>query len=287
VQDVSVAVIGGGITGQLVKIQAPDVTVYDWKPPPVGDQRRLTRAYGANYLWAPIPGLVCREFTVITHVDGRDATYDSVMAYKKKIGKAYDLPVGQFLFPPQFTPEMRGYDFVDFPKVDILYEHRITSIDRMNHTIQFADKESIRYELLVSTIPLYSLLSLLGMPEPRGRLRYDPIFFKVIGSPPDAPFDKSIMYVNYLTSANIIPYRYCDREGERHYESIVPYHGMVSSKRFIPGKIHPHDEVAEVRDILDSFGIATFGRYGAWRPDELVHETWQHIEEWNTWRQTR
>jgi len=276
-RDVDIAVIGGGITGQLIKFAVPRATVFDWKPPPVG-QRKLTRSFGANYLWHPIPGIPCREFTVITHIDGKDATFDGVRAYKAKIKKSYDVP--NILVPPQFTPQMKGYDFIDFPKVDIEYGHRITQIDRLDHVIHFADQPPVRYTQLASTIPLYSLLSLLGMPEPTGRLKYDPIFFKVIGVPPDAPYGPDVMYVNYLTSLAIVPYRYCDRDGERHYESIMPYTGTISSKRFIPGKIHPHPGAQEVRELLDSFGISVFGRFGKWAPDELVHETWNDISEW-------
>jgi hypothetical protein len=31
---------------------------------------------------------------------------------------------------------------------------------------------------------------------------------------------------------------------------------------------------------LAAQGIYTLGRYGAWNPDELIHETWMNIEQW-------
>ncbi len=283
-KEVNIAVIGGGITGQLIKHAMPSATVYDWKAPPTGDQRKLTRSFGANYLWERIGGIPCREFKVITHIDGRPATLDGIIDYKRKIGKNYEVPEYNGGLSPQFTPETWGLEFTDFPKVDINYGYRITQIDRLDHTIHFADKPAIRYQSLMSTIPLYSLLSLLGMPEPTGRLKYDPIYLKVMSPTPDARYDTrsgEVMYVNYLSDSDIVPYRYCDREGERHYESIVPYRGVTQSRRLIPGKIHPHPGAREMRELLEGFDIYTFGRYGKWAPDELVHQTWRDIIGWS------
>lgn len=272
---VKIAVIGGGITGQLVQLQVPSAEVFDWKAPPTGP-KGLIRNYGANYLWTPLPGIDCRKFTVITRVDGQIPNIENVMAYKIKIGKDTDL----MTWEKQFQPEMKGYDFAALPPTRIQYGKRATEIDRINHVIAFANGEEIHYDFLVSTIPLYSLLSLIGMPEPAGRLQFKPIFFKVMSRPPDAPYSPEVMYVNYISDANIVPYRYCDRDGERHYESIIPYPGAVSSKRFAPGKIYPHTGVPDVLEYLAGFGIQTFGRYGSWNPDELVHETWARIAEW-------
>jgi len=272
---VEIAVIGGGITGRLVNFLMPSAVVYDWMPAPREIRQVLTRNYGANYLWHPIPGIPCREFKVVTRVDGQIPTFDNVAKYKFKIGKTGDITGWE----RQFQPEMIGYDFEHLPDVTIQYDHRITEIDAVSHILNFAKHPPVRYDTLISTIPLYALLALAGWPEPIGRLYYKPIYFKVTPRPPDAPFPTDIMYVNYISDPDIRPYRYCDRGRERHYESIVPYDGP-STKRIPPGKIFPNRHVPETLALLEAHDIHTFGRYGSWAPDELVHETYQQIVEW-------
>jgi hypothetical protein len=145
--------------------------------------------------------------------------------------------------------------------------------------LHFAGQPPVYYDILVSTIPLYSLLNMLQLREPPGRLQHKPIFFKVTARPPDAPYPTEVMYVNYLSNPDIPPYRFCDRFGERHYESILPFDGP-SVKRYAPGKILSHPGVPSILEELEGFGIYTFGRYGSWHPDELIHETWHRIAAW-------
>ena len=271
---VKIAVVGGGITGRLFQFLVPEATIYDWMPHPRAIMS-LTRNYGANYLWQPLDGIPCRQFLVVTHIDGAPATLDKIRLYKSKVGKINETAD----WDRQFKTEMEGYDFLALPQSHIQYGHRIVSIDRHAHEIAFAAQAPIQYDILISTIPLYALLSLLSMDEPPGRLQFKPIFFKVARRPPDAPYPQDIMYVNYITNPDVGPYRFCDRFGERHYESIVPFDGP-STRRIQPGKIYPHPGVAETLEILEGFNIFTFGRYGSWAPDELVHETYTRIQEW-------
>lgn len=272
---IKIAVLGGGITGQLVNMQMPDAHVYDWKAQPNGP-KPMIRNYGANYLWEPLPGIPCREFTVQTRIDGQLPTTESILRYKIKVGKGSE----DADWPRQFTPEMQGFEYAQLPPVTVHYGCRATSIDRLHQIVTLADKGELHYDMLVSTIPLYSLLSLLGMPEPRGKLQFKPIFFKLASRPPDAPFPPDVMHINYISDPAIGPYRYTDRDGERHFESIVPYTAGMASKKVAPGKIYAHAGVPEVLEYLAGFNIQTFGRYGSWAPDELVHETWARIAEW-------
>lgn len=271
---VEIVVIGGGITGRLFNFLIPQSVVYDWMPNPrtIGP---LTRNFGANYLWRPLDGIHCRAFSVVTHVDGQPPTLEAVQRYKEKIGKRDDVAEWE----RQFQLHMVGYDFEALPSVPIQYDHRVTRIDVEAHTLHFAKQGDMRYDTLISTIPLYALLALMGWPEPPGGLRYKPIYFKVTARPPDAPFPAQTMYVNYLSDPAITPYRFCDRARERHYESIEPYDGP-STKRIAPGKIYSHPQVPELLALLEAYDIHTFGRYGSWSPDELVHETFRDIQDW-------
>lgn len=269
---VRIACIGGGITGQLVQFNIPETQVYDWQPTP----RRLTRSMGANYLWEPLEGIPCRQFKVITHVDGATPTLEAVERYKQKIGKTGDVAGWE----RQFQPEMDGYDFTELPAARIQYGHRVEFVDRIHHQLSFAGGvEPVQYDHLVSTIPLFALLSMLEMRVPNGGLRFKPIYFKITARPPDAPYPVETMYVNYLSSPMMRPYRYCDRFGERHFESIVPF-SAHDIRRFTPGKIYAHAAVPAILEELAGFNIQTFGRYGSWQSDELVHETFKNIREW-------
>lgn len=272
---VPVAIIGGGITGQLVQMQIPTAEIFDWREE--ASKTRLTRQLGANYLWRPLPGLECREFKVVTHVNGKPATPEAIVEYKQKVGKEGDSING---WGKQFQTEMTGYEFNHLPPPRISWGHRIVSIDRQARTLHFAKgKEPVTYTFLISTIPLYSLLSLLDMAEPPGRLRFRPIYISVMRRPPDAPYPTDVVYVNYLSDPAIRPYRFCDRFGERHYESIVPYESLATRK-IIPGKVYAHPSTTDILEMLAGHDIYTFGRFGSWAPDELVHETWDRIAEW-------
>lgn len=272
---VPIAVIGGGITGQMVQWAIPSAEIYDWKPTPKGPLK-LTRNLGGNYLWEPVAGVSCRKFPVITEIDGRPPTPESIAAYKTKIGKEGEDPSN---WPLQFRHEMWGYEFTEMPPARVTYEHRIVEINHHDRRMVFGNGRLVTYDLLVSTIPLYSLLSQLGIGEPPGRLRFQPIHVKLGARPPDAPYPLDVFYVNYISNPRVYPYRFTDRDGERHYEALGPMDN-VPSKRILPGKIHDHPSVPELLERLQGFGIQTFGRYGSWNSNELVHETWWRILQW-------
>lgn len=272
-EHVHLAVIGGGTVARLFQHQCAEAVLFDWQS--FRPQAAQTRDNGANYLWEPIPGLPYKEFEVITHVDGATATEASVRRYKDKIHKTGDLDGWE----RQFTPRMKGYDFIEPIQATIRWEHRIEYIERSKQILHFHDKAPVQYDILVSTIPLYALLNMVGIPQPTGQLQAKPIYIKVIARPPDAPMPREVVYVNYLSDPAVHPYRFCDRFGERHFEAITPYERM-HTKRIIPGKIYPHAMVPEVLDLLEGYNIYTFGRWGSWAPDELIHESWHRMTAW-------
>jgi len=263
----TVAVIGGGITGQMVQWAIPDAKIYDWKPRPTAV---LTRNYGGNYLWRPIthPDVEHRQFLVVTEIDGRPATPESVMAYKIKIGKDRE-NIGPW--EKQFQHQMTGWDFMKIPNSTIHYNHRLVSIEPGAQVMWFDNSTVVQYDVLISTIPLYSLLSMLRFPPIHG-LRFAPIYVKKYPAPP-AQFVG--YHVNYLADPSIESYRYTDRDGERHYESLVPL--SQPYVKLAPGKIWDHPGVADVLRDLSRFRIYPIGRYGEWDSNQLVHETWERI----------
>lgn len=281
----NVVVIGGGITGRLVQHAIRGARVYDWGAAPAEGQEKLTRQYGANYLWAPIPGIPCRRFSVITHVDGKPATPETILAYKTKIGKADE---GDSNWGRQFNWTSEGFDFEHLPPATINYGMRAVAIRPETKTIVWSNGVLEQYRWLVSTIPLFSLIEL--MKDTRlgnhlaemtsGQFHYKPIYVKVTPRPPDTPLPLDVVYVNYLSDPEVEAYRYCDRNGERHYEGLTNM-GTIPNKKLFPGKIHAMDESLhqQIHGHLGTVGIHCFGRYAGWNSDELVHETWKQIHE--------
>lgn len=275
-----IVVVGGGITGQLVQFGIPDAEVFDWGKMP---EKRLTRSWGANYLWEPLPGLECKPFKVVTHIDGAPATVDSIFAYKLKVGKTNE---SRLNWSKQFQDTMMGWDFATPIPANIRYDKRAVKILPDRGRVEWEDGQSTEYDWLVSTIPLYALLSLMRGSQIGdqigswvvGKFRSSPIFVKVTPRPPDAIFPPEVLYVNYLSSTQIQAYRYCDRNGERHYEGLNNM-GSIPNKRIVPGKIHDLDPSLfhRIHTALREHNIMCFGRFARWQSDELVHETFRDI----------
>lgn len=269
-----VIVIGGGFLGHLIHhLFWPKSRVFDWRahPPSI-----LTRDLGPQYLWESIPELKCRNFMVHTTVDGKNATEASILAYKEKVGKSQD----NSDWRAQFRPWMPGYD-IDLPHVPVEYGKRVISIDVNQHTLVMLDGTPYRYDLLISTIPLPSLLQLCGI-SLRHPFRFRRIYMHraYLGLP--AATDD--MVVNYISAHTTHVYRQTIRDGSIFTESLeplnVPDPNNVTS--LMPGKIYAHDESESILDTLKRNGILCFGRYATWRPDELAHETLHRIREYRS-----
>lgn len=276
-----IVVIGGGVTGRLVGVraQALGTTILDWGHPPV----RLTRQYGTNYLWRPLPDLACRQFPVVTCVDGVSPTPESILAYKRKIGKEQD--GGDW--SRQFEHRTEGWDLVDELDVPVLYNRRIVQISLTHRLVVDSTGQVHGWDALVSTIPMPVLLTLLRQElfeqeqaeVAVSEFRNDPVYVKIGPRPPDAPYPPEVLYVNYLTDPDVPVYRVCDRGTERHWEGLTDM-GLTPTKRLVPGKIHPCPDAQLWRMLLQTYDVYCFGRYATWRPDELVHETDEEILTW-------
>lgn len=266
--------------GQLVKWYVPDARVLDWRTLSNGATFIPPRTFGANYLWEALPDLPCRPFTVTTHIDGRPATIDGARAYKGRVGKAYE--VVNDTLPPQFQTTMPGYA-VNLPSVEVEYGRHVHDIDTRNREVLVSGVGRIPYDWLVSTVPLYALLRMVGWRSLP--LQYKPIWVKILACPPDSPVAEGDMYVNYLTG-DVLPYRYTDRDGARHFESLRHMPGS-QERILVPGKIYDHPAADSVRTRLLDRCIVCFGRYATWNSDELTHTSVNRILEWrHTWLRT-
>jgi hypothetical protein len=279
-----IGIIGGGVLGQLIAthLRSFGVTsvVMDWRRPDAAGWRGATRLYGANYLWEPLslPGLTgMRSFTVETRIDHQFPTDDRILAYKARVGRTAATVPDRWR--GQFRPTMTGYDFDTWPEVPMLHDFHVASIDTDHRLVVSRDGVSVRFDWLVSTIPLYALLRMLGWHRDYPSFTYRPISVTVTGRPPDAPYPPEVLYVNYMTDPAVPVYRTTDRDGERHYEAIDPM-DRIPTRRLTPGKIYPHPMRNEIVSRLMGYHILPYGRYGTWEPEELIHQTLRQVQQW-------
>jgi len=260
-----VVVIGGGFVGQLVQLAIPDAVILDWRK--VAPADHLGTRVGPQYLWEPIPGVPSREFNVRTTVDGCLATPDSIRAYKKKIGKEHD--GGNWGL--QFRPLTVGFHS-QLPLPTIRFGCRVTDV--VERKVVVNGQEEVPFDWLISTIPLPALLNILGSHH-ASEFRSDPIYMLRRLRKPQM-FD-SDLWLDYNSNPYDPVYRQTWTGGESFSESLSSVEGAF---RIVPGKIHPHQGSETMVDSLRALRCQCFGRFGTWRPDELAHETWKHIQYW-------
>jgi hypothetical protein len=138
--------------------------------------------------------------------------------------------------------------------------------------------EVIKYDWLISTIPLPSLLSLAGMStDELNPFESRPIY---LWTRPHVQL--SYLYVNYISDNRTPVYRQTTRDGRMHFESLEPVmpDDGVKVHRLLPGKIYSNSLTAVYRAELRMQHVLTVGRYGAWNPDELAHETYFEVQSW-------
>lgn len=282
-------ILGGGMVGQLAKLLFPKALVLDWRPiAPRDKHMNGAKQFGAQYLWEPLPGIPCRSFRVLTTIDGEHATVESAIRYKLKIGKAQDTGRTDADLMSQFPYESVGHQIISLPRAETRWNVYVERIDVERQMLYTRTGDAYAYQTLISTIPLPSLLEMLDALGPvRGQgmvemapFKAAPVCVKAGPIPPDAVvLPDGMVRVNYISDMKIAAYRTTDREGQRHYEWLQGAPGMgIPTKVINPGKIWPHNESEQwVRFLHDSCNIHCFGRFPTWRPDELLHQTYQHI----------
>lgn len=273
-----IVVLGGGATGRLVKMLRPDAAIFESLL-----KSRLTRDFGCNYLWEPISGIESHPGKVFTTIDGDEPTDKAIVAYKHKIGKPHDVETWQqrqLLLHYQFKPEQDCHIVDNFPPVEAKYGAKACAIDPHEKTISFGTPpyKTVSYDLLVSTIPMPVFIQLSMEFRATAfdygtHLRHKPIYVKVEDD--DATI-ADVIHVDYLTGGSV--YRVTYRSGQRHLETLEPFTGW---HRIYPGKIMPCYGAQKLKDKLAEWDIYTFGRFGSWNPDELLHETYGGIERWS------
>lgn len=271
-----ILILGGGISGRLAQVVFPEATILE-----AGKKgKNLTRMWGTNYLWKPLPidWMEFRKFKVITTVDKNVPTPESIAAYKRKIGKPED--IGDWGL--QFEHISNGYDIATWPvEPQILWDHTVKHINLRERFVICEHDEftvKIQFQNLISTIPLDILVRMSGL-EPVGfHHSCNPITVEVmkVAGGPTTP----VMLVDYNSDLGVHYYRETLRDGTIHRESLVPVPQSRNSITLYPGKIRTNHQIELMRQVVEQQGVILAGRYAAWRPNELVHETFDKLSEW-------
>ena len=276
-------VLGAGITGRLAISMMPDAVALEAA---ASDNREtLTRNYGANYLWHPLDGHRCREFSILTLIDGQDPEPNAIVRYKRKVGRICTVGEAREMLDGQFKRDQMGYDLLDIPDdpTRIYYNCHVDGIDPNTRHVHMNDgARAIPYDRLVSTIPLPLLLRLLGWTQtPESVWGYRPIWVtKVPHETHSEHAKRADLIVGYDSLPENSYYRWSERDGGRSYEGMERMRAFAEMRKLVPGKIYPSPFRDAVLSELEKVGIFPFGRYATWTPGELVHETFAQMKEW-------
>jgi hypothetical protein len=265
-----VVVIGGGYVGQLVQLALPNARLLDWRRTPPSDHLE-TRMIGPQYLWEPIPGVESYAFPVETLVDGLPPTDAAILAYKRKIGKDNDGGDWEL----QFQHQTQGW-FSKLPVPRVEYNRQVRAVDLSNHRLLMAADVVIEYDVLISTIPLDAFLRMCVISPP---VHYPWKQDKIYVVTETSAGSYAGMQLNYLSDPNNRFYRSTLTANKVYHETLTPLPDD-GAKQLPVGKIHSHPQSEDVLKALKVFDTYCFGRFATWRPDELAHQTWKHIDLW-------
>lgn len=273
-------IIGGGHIGQLAGWLMPHATVLDWRRPPAVGDRHRPRRYGAMYLHEPLEGLPCRPVTIRTTIDGAVATISAARDYKAKVGKSDDL-LREHHWHKQFIEYTAGWELESFPDVEVQWGAIVTEIHLDRQQVYVKGGEILDWDRIISTIPLFSLMEMLGIPCPTP-LQHAPIAVRTAPRPLDLPAMTTDIHVNYVSDPGIPVYRTTDRGSQRDNEWLYEANRSmgVAMKVLRPGKIYPESWVPSMVAELNRMGVYPVGRAGRWASDELTHDSYKDLLRW-------
>lgn len=275
-----VIVIGGGHIGTLAGWLMPHATVLDWRKPSHDVERHRPRPYGAMYLHKALEGIPCRPLDVRTTIDGKPATEESAWAYKRKVGKESDMDCAG-LWRGQFKEFTVGWEMVEHPRIEIRWGSIVDHIDVHQQILTLTDGSWFAWDRIISTIPFYSLLDLMRIPQP-SLLEHRPIAVRSAPIPLDVPPMTTDIHVNYVSDPSVNVYRTTDRHGNRDNEWLYDTHARtpIPGKILRPGKVYRAPWTRDMCSQLNVLGVYPVGRAGRWEPDELTHDSYNDLLVW-------
>ena len=273
-------ILGGGITGRTVQHFFPEAIMLEERSPEDAVKLRVFN-YGTNYLWKDLDGFKTSPIDILTHVDGKPATEEGIIRYKTKVRQDH---LDRSSWAAQFAEHQTGYSILEYPEPrETWFGCRVTYVDLDKQKLHFlkSGRSSVfKFRYLISTIPLIAFTEMTKLSQlipVRTYLRYAPIYVSTVPSNSHTVSENEI-YVNYVSNPMTDVYRTCIRNKEEHSESLLPLPNYA--KKIFPGKIYDHPVAEEILKIVKKSGVHCFGRFGCWNSNELVHQTYERIQQW-------
>lgn len=239
----------------------------------------LTVNFGMQALKVPVPILNCRPINCFITIDKEKPTLQAIENYRKRVGRSDELVYGDF---KMFVHEITHYAF-DIPVLEegrVLFGKTVEEVDMINKQIVCSEGGIFSYDILISTIPLITILKLVNFSKDAlfadgvGMfLMHRPIYVQVEKEETDEP---QVLRADYISDEDNPFYRVTHFNGLIQRESL--FHVSNSHKLF-PGKVYGNKFVASALDDLKHYGIFCFGRYGIWSPSEHIHQSYRRLVE--------
>lgn len=263
----SVLVLGAGVSGLLAAARWPNAVVLERQPastPPI--------LWATFYSHRYIPKFAERPLTVRTRVAGSGGPAE----YALKVYGDSGVPVSlSSVAPVAEMHEWDGRQLLSVADGRVRTECEVAHIDVSARKLVLRGGEQVWYDWLISTIPLPSLLRLIGAGEGVATFRSLPIFLRRRTAEPAAPAGEQ--WVTYWPGPEVAYYRTSQRGRQLTEEHLYPCPGPVIV--LLPGKIFQHSVAAEWVKRLEGDRIISLGRYAEWKPKLLSHQTWERLQQ--------
>lgn len=254
-----VVILGAGITGRLAKIMFPEAIILESKKA----EDVYTSELGVCISIVPIPELSNNKYTRYISIDNQTPTLELIGKYKKKIARDDAMSYGDYR---QFEPEQIVYN-QELPKnLNIEFDTLVTQVNLDSKIIR-TPKESIAYDILISTIPLINLVQISDLftnfkESASTFLMHRPIYL----TRTNVAIEPGIIRENYITDPETPTYRENYFNGLKNQESLFK---LTNAFKIYPGKIYPNSYVPHIISDLESYGVFCAGRYAQW--DNRIH----------------
>lgn len=293
-RDPSIVVLGGGVIGTIAKLVFPDAVVLEAaKGPP----SQSSFSIGTKYLWEDIPVLDTFKVKVITTIDSQKANEALARDYKRKIGKESDIYKDDW--KKQFQYAQHGYSFHRLPDLPKQWGHKVDEVNWHERHVWCKRQlrpyapAAFKYDVLINTLPLPIVVKCLHegptLPvEFNEAFPHKPVW--VLQETWPYPITRSPhIHVNYITVpeeinpfyrqtivGNTAQFETLRQLDEGDYEPSAVKH-QIHKLPF--GKLWESDFSNALVQDLEEKSIYCVGRFGAWNPEELTHQSYQKLLE--------
>lgn len=284
----NLVILGGGPAGRAV------AAAFDFKALVIEQQDRLdrcivNRAHGPHFLWQQIPGFEVSPSRVLAHIDGKEATEETINAYRRKVNRPFD----KRPWYDEYGPWGTQWAINQWPDGDwVQYGTRVERIDLERRIVTVLLKDGrmtgILWDVLINTLPMPIFWRMTSHSRNFDKhFRWEPVRVWTVEEPHIRASARQAMfgiqphetYVNWISDHETMCYRSTHHNGWVQYEALgdrIPEAKGDASHVHYPGKIwiSSEDALDILGELAKESGVYFAGRYGAWEHTELLHHTY-------------